>query len=420
MGLMQVQDFTIPRLSNNIEVSVFDADSYLVKHTQLDYRLKISHSTMQMLSLVDGHRSIEEIAQALSDKLQKKLDVATVYHKLYTGDLANCGIVVTTRKIEPKKADGYIWLKFIILKARNIEWIARALSILFKPSVFYFLFSAMLICLLAVLFFFLEGQAIFDRAIKVENLLVFYVFLLLSVFLHEMGHASACKRFGAKHGDLGFGFYLIFPVFYADVSDSWRLSRKQRIIIDLAGIYMELILYTVISLIFLFTREDFLIQLVFVRLLGTVTNLNPFLRFDGYWALSDSINIPNLKGNSDKKLKAALQWLLGNTSSPLKNTLDYFMAAYASASWAFVFAFIGATLLFNSHSIIYFPINVYEFIYLTVGDWEKVSGNTLKAFVYSFTVPFMFYFMLFSWSSKIALSVKRKSSIQRKTPQKIE
>jgi hypothetical protein len=156
MGLMQVQDFTIPRLSNNIEVSVFDADSYLVKHTQLDYRLKISHSTMQMLSLVDGHRSIEEIAQALSDKLQKKLDVATAYHKLCTGDLANCGIVVTTRKIEPKKADGYIWLKFIILKARNIEWLARALSILFKPSVFYFLFSAMLICLLAVLFFFLQ------------------------------------------------------------------------------------------------------------------------------------------------------------------------------------------------------------------------------------------------------------------------
>ena len=53
---MQVQSLTIPKLSNNIEVSVFDADSYLVKHTQLDYRLKISHSTMQMLNLVDGHR----------------------------------------------------------------------------------------------------------------------------------------------------------------------------------------------------------------------------------------------------------------------------------------------------------------------------------------------------------------------------
>jgi putative peptide zinc metalloprotease protein len=411
---------SIPRLSNNIEVSVFDADNYLVKHTQLEYRLKINHSTMQMLSLVDGHRSIEEIAQALSDKLQKKLDVATIYNKLYLGDLANCGIVETTRKIEPKKADGYIWLKFIILKAKNIEWLAGILADLFRPSIFYFLFSAMLICLLAVLSFFVEAQTIFDRFTKAENLFLFYVFLFVSVFLHEMGHASACKRFGAKHGDLGFGFYLIFPVFYADVSDSWRLSRKQRIIIDLAGIYMELILYTAISLVYFLTRDAFLIQLVFIRLLGTVTNLNPFLRFDGYWALSDSINIPNLKANSDKKLKATLQWLFGNASFPLKNILDCFMTVYASVSWAFVFVFIGGTLLFNFHSIIYFPKNISQFLYSTLGDLEKLDGNTLKTFVYNFTVPFMFYFMLFSWLSKIALSFKRKLLIQRKTQQNFE
>jgi putative peptide zinc metalloprotease protein len=405
---MQVQSLTIPKLSTNIEVSVFDTNSYLVKHTQLDYRLRISHSTMQMLSLVDGHRSIEEIAKALSDKLGRKLDVTAIYNKLYSGDLVNCGIVETNRKIKPKRADGYIWLRFIILKARNIEWLAGKLAVLFNPSVFYFLFSAMMICLFAILFFFLEAQTFFDRFANLENLLVFYVILLVSVFLHEMGHASACKRFGAKHGDLGFGFYLIFPVFYADVSDSWRLSNKQRIIIDLAGIYMELILYTGITTIFFITGNTFFIQLIFLRLLGTITNLNPFLRFDGYWALSDSINVPNLKGNSDKKLKATLQWLFGSTDFPLKNKLDYFMTAYASLSWWFVFFFIGATFFFNFYSIIFFPINFYQFLYSIFGDWEKIDGNTLKTFVYSFTLPFMFYFMLCSWLYKIVLLLKQR------------
>jgi hypothetical protein len=148
--------------------------------------------------------------------------------------------------------------------------------------------------------------------------------------------------------------------------------------------------------------------------------LNPFLRFDGYWALSDSINIPNLKANSDKKLKATLQWLFGNASFPLKNILDCFMTVYASVSWAFVFVFIGGTLLFNFHSIIYFPKNISQFLYSTLGDLEKLDGNTLKTFVYNFTVPFMFYFMLFSWLSKIALSFKRKLLIQRKTQQNFE
>jgi len=405
---MQVQGLTIPRLSNNIELSVFDADSYLVNHTQLDYRLKISHSTMQMLSLVDGHRNIEEIAQALSAKIERKLDSATIYNRLYLGDLANCGIVETNRKIEPKKADGYIWFKYIILKAKSIDWLAGILSILFKPSVFYFLFSATLTYLIIVLIYFTEAQTIFDRFADLKNLLVFYSILVVSVFLHEMGHASACKRFGAKHGDLGFGFYLIFPVFYADVSDSWRLLRKQRIIIDLAGIYMELILYTGISLLFFITRNTFLIQLIFLRLLGTITNLNPFLRFDGYWALSDLINVPNLKGNSDKKLKATLKWLSGSTDFPLKNTLDYFMTAYASVSWWFVIVFIGAALLFNFHSIVYFPINFYQFLYSIFGHWGKIDGNTIKTFVYSFALPFMFYFILCSWLYKMALFFRQR------------
>jgi putative peptide zinc metalloprotease protein len=176
----------------------------------------------------------------------------------------------------------------------------------------------------------------------------------------------------------------------------------------MAGIYMELILYTGISLLFFITRNTFLIQLIFLRLLGTITNLNPFLRFDGYWALSDLINVPNLKGNSDKKLKATLKWLSGSTDFPLKNTLDYFMTAYASVSWWFVIVFIGAALLFNFHSIVYFPINFYQFLYSIFGHWGKIDGNTIKTFVYSFALPFMFYFILCSWLYKMALFFRQR------------
>jgi putative peptide zinc metalloprotease protein len=59
--------------------------------------------------------------------------------------------------------------------------------------------------------------------------------------LHEFGHAAAGKRFGATPGDIGFGFYFIAPVFFSDLSDVWKLPPKERIIVNLGGIYFELI-----------------------------------------------------------------------------------------------------------------------------------------------------------------------------------
>ena len=62
------------------------------------------------------------------------------------------------------------------------------------------------------------------------------VFMVVSSLFHELGHASACKHFGIRHGGIGFGLYLNFPVLYTDVTEVWRLRRADRCIVNLGGV----------------------------------------------------------------------------------------------------------------------------------------------------------------------------------------
>ncbi len=352
---------------------------------------------MEMLNLVNGHRTIGEITEELSSILNTWIPSSTVYDRLYKGNLADCGIIETNKTVSPKKTDEYIWARFTIFKPDQIAGLTRLLSYLFQPNIFYALFSFCVLYLISVFVIFNDFKTVVDRFVQPGNILIFYVIMLVSVFFHEIGHASACRSFGAKHGNIGFGFYLVLPVFYTGVSDAWRLSRNQRFIVDMAGIYMELLLYVTITSVFFITHNTFFLQLIFIRLIGTLVNFNPLLRYDGYWALSDLINVPNLRSNSNKKLKASINWILGKSDFPLTNSIDYFLALYAIVSLSFVIIFLITILYFQTGSIIYFPFNLYEFVTQTLANFANLNLQTLKAFFYNFSLPFLFYFMLSRW-----------------------
>jgi hypothetical protein len=115
-----------------------------------------------------------------------------------------------------------------------------------------------------------------------------------AVFLHECGHASACRRFGISHGDIGIGLYWAWPVFYTDVSEVWTLSRRKRAIVDIGGIYFHLLFSTVCIWAWWLSGEAVFYYTSTSIVAATVVNLNPFLRFDGYWLLVDLLGLPSL------------------------------------------------------------------------------------------------------------------------------
>ena len=113
-------------------------------------------------------------------------------------------------------------------------------------------------------------------------------------FIHELGHASACKYLNINQDGIGVGLYLIFPVLYTNVSNIWNLSRNKRLLVNIAGVYFQFIFLIITIIIFIFTQNNLLKYLIHIININILVTLNPFFRFDGYWIVSDILGVPNL------------------------------------------------------------------------------------------------------------------------------
>lgn len=147
-------------------------------------------------------------------------------------------------------------------------------------------------------FFRTPDLLLFNNKVNVYLVVGLFAFMLGSSFFHELGHASACKHFGVRHGDIGFGLYLNFPVLYTDVTEVWKLDRTQRCVVNLAGVYFQSYWLIILLSVFLLTGNDIVRYLILVMNLGFVMTLNPFFKFDGYWLASDLLGVPNLRQRS--------------------------------------------------------------------------------------------------------------------------
>lgn len=139
---------------------------------------------------------------------------------------------------------------------------------------------------------------LFNNKVNIYLVVGLFVFMLASSFFHELGHASACKHFGVRHGGIGFGLYLNFPVLYTDVTEVWKLDRTQRCVVNLPGVYFQSYWLIILLVAFLMTGNDIVRYLILVMNLGFVMTLNPFFKFDGYWLASDLLGVPNLRQRS--------------------------------------------------------------------------------------------------------------------------
>ena len=138
---------------------------------------------------------------------------------------------------------------------------------------------------------------------------------------HELAHALACKHFGGRCHEIGVILLAFVPCLYCDVSDSWRLSSKwRRIAVSSAGIIAELLIASAALLCWSNTEPGLLhlwcLSVVIVCSVGTVLiNANPLLRYDGYYILSDLLEVPNLATRSRGLLTERMRnWLLNQPS----------------------------------------------------------------------------------------------------------
>ena len=140
------------------------------------------------------------------------------------------------------------------------------------------------------------------HTLTVGNFAILWFTGLTVILIHELGHGFTCKYFGGEVRELGFMLLYFQPAFYCNVTDAWSFpQRRARLWVTAAGTWIQLIVTSFAAMIWLATRSGTLVSKVSVAamLIGGVmtvlTNMNPLLPLDGYFALTDWLEIPNLR-----------------------------------------------------------------------------------------------------------------------------
>jgi putative peptide zinc metalloprotease protein len=123
---------------------------------------------------------------------------------------------------------------------------------------------------------------------------------------HECGHAAGCRYGGARPGRIGVGIYLVWPAFFTNVTDSYRLSRAGRLRTDLGGLYFNAVFMLALAGLYVATGDQLLLLVIALTHLEMLEQLLPFVRFDGYFILSDLIGVPDLFARVAPIVKSAL------------------------------------------------------------------------------------------------------------------
>ncbi|KFX06017.1 hemolysin D [Pectobacterium betavasculorum] len=251
--------------------------------------------------------------------------------------------------------------------------------------------------LVAVLGLFLAGRQwetfkhTFLHFFTLEGAALAGLTLCFTKILHEFGHAYTCKRFGARVATMGVAFLVMMPVLYTDTSGSWKLTRRrQRMAIGAAGMMTELVLAAWATLAWSFLPDGMLRSAAFM--LATTTwimtlaiNLSPLMRFDGYFLLSDGLQVPNLQNRGFAIGRWQMrEWLFGLGDAPPEHFprwLQRTLVGYAFAVWIYrFFLFTGIAILvyhmaFKLLGMLLFAIEIGYFVVMPVvneiREWSK-------------------------------------------------
>jgi len=130
--------------------------------------------------------------------------------------------------------------------------------------------------------------------------------LLASTLVHEFGHAAACRYGGAQPGKIGAAVFLVFPAFFTDVTQSYRLGRAGRVRTDLGGVYFNALTIAALTVFYVQTRSAaVLIAIVFVHA-EALQQLWPLGRLDGYFVVADLVGVPDLFGRIGPILRSSV------------------------------------------------------------------------------------------------------------------
>ncbi|AXJ08443.1 hypothetical protein [Arthrobacter sp. PM3] len=278
------------------------ADGQTIQLTRLLYLV---------LEAVDGRRGPEEIADRVTSGFGRLVNAENV-RTLIDSQLLPLGLLRLADGSEPavKKSNPLLGMRFrySVTDPERTRKLTAPFAALFNPLLVVAVTAAFLATCWWVLMVKGLASATHEAFANPGLVLLILVVTVFSAGFHEFGHAAAARRGGATPGAMGTGLYLMWPAFYTDVTDSYRLGRGGRLRTDLGGLYFNAIVAVAIMGIWWATGFDALLLVVVTQILQMVRQLLPMVRFDGYHILADATGVPDLFQRIKPTLLALVPW----------------------------------------------------------------------------------------------------------------
>jgi putative peptide zinc metalloprotease protein len=280
--------------------------------------LQLTPLLYRTLEAVDGQRGYDEIAARVSEGSGRSITGADV-RVLVDSKLRPLGMVCLADGSQPelRKANP--------LLALRLRWVVSDPAVTRRITApFGWLFSPLVVAAVLVAFVLVCKWVLFDRGLALAAhqafdrpglLLAVFAITVLSAGFHEFGHAAAARYSGATPGAMGAGLYLVWPAFYTDVTDSYRLGRGGRIRTDLGGLYFNALLSVAMFGLWALTGWDAVLLVIGTQLVQMIRQLPPLVRFDGYHLLADLTGVPDLFHRIKPTLLGLLPSRWGNEES---------------------------------------------------------------------------------------------------------
>ena len=317
------------------------------------------------------HGNARQVADSVSAETTLAADESDVgallafleQHSLLKADTHQAADKLRKRALLLKKAPLqwllHHYLFFRVPLVRPQHWLAKLLPFVtwvFTPAT---LIAVALLTLTGIFLAARQWQAFASTVVDHltwSGLLGYSVALVFAKTLHEIGHALTATRYGVRVAHMGVALLVMFPMLYTDTGESWKLTRpRQRLAIASAGIIAELALAGLATLAWSLAPEGAFKSAMFFLAttswaLTVLLNASPFMRFDGYFILSDLLDFPNLHERSGALARTWLRRTLLGFNEPWPeraprwgNTL---LIGFALATWIYrLVVFLGIGLL---------------------------------------------------------------------------
>jgi putative peptide zinc metalloprotease protein len=276
---------------------------------------------------LDGATSLESLQDRVERRIGQRPDLETLQQ--FVADFLRLGLLEGAEPRPAERRRGRIGGNplYLRLKAfdpdRLLDWLAPRLGVVFTPG--FVIGSAALtaIAFLLTLSSWAEITRDIGRLYRFDALFLAWLTVVVVTTAHEFAHGVTCKRFGGHVNEMGVLLLYFQPAFYCNISDAWLIPEKsRRLWVTFAGAYFEIVVWALATVTWRITETDTWLNFLALVVMATsgiktLFNLNPLIKLDGYYLLSDWLEIPNLRQKSFVYLKSVFARIRGTAGQTL-------------------------------------------------------------------------------------------------------